>query len=310
MSSATMRAVPAHLLQRVDPELLGGLAGTLQSELPNGRLTVAQVRAVDARTATPEVLADTTVVRAPSTDGGVDLRVHPDERAGVAVLWIHGGGLILGSAAHDDGLCRRLAASVDATVVAVDYRLAPEHPYPAALDDCLTALEWTAARFARVVVAGASAGAGLAAAVGLRARDQDGPPITAQHLYYPMLDDRRGTRSAVELGSTPVWDRDLNELGWSSYLGGRAAGPYAAPARATDLSRLPPTYLDTGELDLFRDEDLDYAIRLLAADVPVELHLLPGAVHAFDQLAPDAEISRATRGRRLASLRRHLGGKP
>jgi acetyl esterase/lipase len=157
------------------------------------------------------------------------------------------------------------------------------------------------------VVAGASAGGGLAAALCLAARDSGGPGIAAAHLLYPMLDDRHETVSARELADTAVWNRRLAELAWSAYLADREADAYAAPSRADDLRGFPPTYLEVGELDLFRDEDALFAERLAAAGVPVDFELIPGAVHAFELIAPDAAISRAAVERRDAALARALG---
>jgi acetyl esterase/lipase len=308
MSVADYRGTRPHLMERIDPELVPGIAGSLTAGLPDGAITVEQVRALDDRLAGWVALHDTEVERAARPDGTeLELRLH---RSGsdAAVLWLHGGGMFLGAAWCEDERSRALAAAVGNTVVVPDYRLAPEHPYPAPLDDCLRALRWTAERFARVVVAGASAGGGLAAGLALRARDAGGPTIAALHLYHPMLDDRGTTASARAFADAVVWNERLNALGWTAYLGGQPADEYAAPARATELRGLPPAYIDTGELDMFRDEDVDFALRLAAAEVPVELHLERGAVHAFDIIAPEAQVSRATRTRRIAALRRDLGG--
>ncbi|WP_432825317.1 alpha/beta hydrolase [Dactylosporangium sp. CA-092794] len=287
----------------IDPELLGGIAGTLTPQLPDGPLDVATVRAIDDRRRATNPLPAPAVPPEVVRDGGVELRVHGTGR--VCVLWIHGGGMYLGSARNEDAFCCDLAAELGVAVAAVDYRLAPEHPYPAALHDCRAALDWCASHHDRVVVAGASAGAGLAAALCLLNRDEQGPAIAAAHLYYPMLDDRE-TPSSRELADAPVWNRRLADVAWAAYLGGRPADGLAAPARATDLRGLPPTYLDTGDCDMFRDEDADYARRLEAAGVPTRFELVPGAVHAFEAIAPDAAISRATRARRLDALRRSL----
>ncbi|MFG2042041.1 alpha/beta hydrolase [Dactylosporangium sp. NPDC048998] len=293
----------------IDPELLDGIAGTLTPHLPDGPLDVATVRAVDERrheeAPPPPPASPPEVLR---TDDGIELRVHGT--GGACVLWIHGGGMYLGNARREDAFCCDLAAELGAAVVAVDYRLAPEHPHPAPLHDCRSALAWCAARYERVVVAGASAGGGLAAALCLLTRDlphdAGGPAIAAAHLYYPMLDDRHETPSSRELADAPVWNRRLADVGWAAYLGGRPADGLAAPARATDLRGLPPTYVDTGESDMFRDEDADYARRLAAAGVPTYFELVPGAVHAFEAIAPDAAISRTTRARRIDALRRSL----
>ncbi len=294
---------------RIDPELAVGIPGSLAAALPEEPLTVDLVRALDERLSTWVRLDDTEVTSAARTDGSLlELRLHraPGDRA---VLWLHGGGMFLGAAWSEDVRSRALAQETGATVVVPDYRLAPEHPHPAPLDDAALALRWVANRFARVVVAGASAGGGLAAGLALRTRDEGGPRIAALHLTYPMLDDRT-TSSTLELAETAIWNVRLNRLGWSSYLGDRPADAYAAPARATDLAGVPPTYVDTGELDLFRDEDADFALRLAAAGVPVEFHLDRGAVHGFDVIAPDARVSRTARARRITALRRDLEGTP
>ncbi|WP_432972976.1 alpha/beta hydrolase fold domain-containing protein [Dactylosporangium sp. CA-233914] len=276
----------------------------LTAHLPDGPLDVAIVRAVDDRlrelNPPPRPAVPPTVVEA----DGVRLRLHGAGEA--CVLWIHGGGMFLGAAEYDDAFCCDLAAQVKAAVVAVDYRLAPEYPHPAALYDCRTALAWCADRFARVVVAGGSAGGGLAAALCLLNRDEGGAKIAAAHLYYPMLDDRHETPSAHEPADTPVWNRRLADVAWAAYLGGRAADALAAPARAVDLGELPPTYIDTGDRDLFRDEDDLYARRLAAAGVPTVFELVPGGVHAFEVFEPDAAVSVASRERRIGALRRSL----
>ncbi|MEV4511067.1 alpha/beta hydrolase fold domain-containing protein [Dactylosporangium sp. NPDC049525] len=289
---------------KIDPELVPGLANTLTAHLPDGILDVATVRAIDDQLRVETAPAEPP--RVVALDGGLELRVHGPLHGDACLLWIHGGGMFLGSARTEDAFCADLADRLGVPVVAVDYRLAPEHPHPAPLHDCLAALHWCAGRSARVVVAGGSAGGGLAAALCLLARDEGGPPIAAAHLYYPMLDDRRDTPSA--LTDPPVWNRRLADLAWASYLGGRPADALAAPARATDLRGLPPTYLDVGDLDLFRDEDAAYAARLADAGVPVRFEVVPGAVHAFELIAPDAAISRATRERRLLALTHDLNG--
>ena len=234
-----------------------------------------------------------------------ELRLH-ERPSDAAILWIHGGGLYLGAAVRDDVLCAALADELVVSVAAVDYRLAPEFPYPAALDDCFAALVWLSDRFTRVIVVGESAGGGLAASTSLLARDQGGPAVAAQVLHYPMLDDRAQTPSAQALAGTVVWNGRLNELGWRSYLSGQPPDRYAAAARADDLGALPPTYLDVGELDLFRDEVIAFAARAAATGVTVELHVDPGSVHGFDRVAPEAEISRIAGERRVRFIRRHL----
>jgi acetyl esterase/lipase len=304
------------VLALVAPEFRAGLGTTLPPHLPDGPLDVATVRVIEEGLAAPA--QPDAAARTVATEDGegrtLVLRVHgprveeADPATGLpAILWIHGGGMFLGSALAEDAYCAGLVDRLGVAVVAVDYRLAPEHPYPAPLEDCLRALDWLAGRAPRIVVAGGSAGGGLAAALCLLDRDRGGSAINAAHLYYPMLDDRQATGSARRFAHAPVWNRRLADLAWSSYLAGRPADFYAAPARAADVSSLPPTYLDTGDLDLFADEVVEYARRLEAAGVDTRLHVVPGAVHAFERIAPDAPLSREVTTRRLAALARDLG---
>lgn len=227
------------------------------------------------------------------------------------VLYIHGGGYILGSADMMDPALRQMASEVECVVVSVDYRLAPEHPYPAPLEDCYAALLWffeNAERLgcdsSRIAVMGPSAGGGLTAAVSLLARDRDGPAILFQMPLYPMLDDRNATLSSLEITDDRVWNRAKNLLAWEMYLGvNQEASQYAAPARATDLSGLPPTYTFVGDLDPFRDETIDYAARLSQAGVPTQFHLYPGCFHGFEEYLPSAEICRKAKREYLAALK-------
>ncbi len=220
-----------------------------------------------------------------------------------AVLWIHGGGFVLGSAQQDEYKAVEFATDCNCVVVCVDYCLAPEYPFPAPLDDCYTALKWMFENgdklgidTTRVAIAGASAGGGLAAGLALLARDRQEIQIAFQVLIYPMLDDRNIAPIKGEKPRHYVWDHALNKIGWNSYLGDAAnsecVSPYAAPFRASDLRGLPPAYLPVGELDLFLNENIAYAQRLLKAGVAVELHIYPGAFHGFTGLAPDADVSR------------------
>jgi acetyl esterase/lipase len=214
-----------------------------------------------------------------------------------------------------DGLARLYVAESQVPLLLVDYRTAPEFPHPVPVQDCFAALVWLvdhAAELgvdpARVAVMGDSAGGGLAAAVCLMARERGGPAVALQVLVYPMLDDRT-TVPDPELAQFATWTYDDNATGWGALLGdglgGDGVSAYAAPARMTDLSLLPPTYIDVGDLDIFRDEDIAYARRLAAAGVPTELHVHPGCPHAFEGLAPNAAVSRraiADRVRRLRGL--------
>ncbi|WP_179466912.1 alpha/beta hydrolase [Mycolicibacterium vinylchloridicum] len=227
-----------------------------------------------------------------------------------ALLWIHGGGYVLGTAAQDDVLCRRFVKELGITVASVDYRLAPEHPYPAPLEDCYDALQWLARLPGvdpdRIAIGGASAGGGLTAALALWARDHDGVKPVFQLLVYPMIDDR-SVGSHLEDAGHRLWNPASNAFGWKAYLGG-ADPEVAAPARRTDLAGLPPAWLGVGTLDLFHDEDLDYAERLRAAGVPCQVHVVPGAFHGFDGIVAKADISTAFFYSQCDSLRESFGG--
>jgi acetyl esterase/lipase len=242
---------------------------------------------------------------------------HPTTgRQGSAVLYVHGGGMIFGlehlGRVYDLAVRNYVAAS-GVPMLVVDYRIAPEHPHPTPVADCYAALRWLADNAAtlgvdptRIGVMGDSAGGGLAAGVCLLARDRGGPHVAQQLLIYPMLDDRAHTPDP-QLLPFLTWTYDDNVTGWAALLG-RSAGtdtvsPYAAPARAADLTGLPDTYIDVGDLDIFRDEDISYARRLSDAGVPTELHLHPGCPHAFEALARGANVSQRAIGDRLRRLR-------
>lgn len=237
----------------------------------------------------------------------------PGGPTGAATLYIHGGGMIMGSVELNDAGIASFAELGGVPMLAVDYRLAPESPHPAPVEDCYEALLWLVDHAeslgvdpARIAVMGDSAGGGLAAGVSLLARDRKGPAIARQILVYPMLDDRN-TVPDPRFDSLITWSYDDNVTGWQALLGGAAGGddvsPYAAPARATDLAGLPPTYLDIGDLDIFLDETLAYAARLSAAGVPVELHVYPGAPHGFELYAPQSALAARARTGRLRALK-------
>lgn len=232
-----------------------------------------------------------------------------------AIYHTHGGGMILGDyrTGLEDQL--NLAQSIGAAVVSVEYRLAPEAPHPAPVEDCYAGLVWTAEHADelnidpdRIVITGASAGGGLAAAVALLARDRGGPALFGQMLLCPMLDDRNDTPSAVQMAGLGVWTQADNAFGWDALLGAArgsdAVPPYAAPARATDLSGLPPAFIDVGSAETFRDEDVTYASRIWQAGGRAELHVWPGGFHGFDIMAPDAAVSQDARSARHVWLRR------
>jgi acetyl esterase/lipase len=238
------------------------------------------------------------------------------------LYYLHGGGMIMGdNRPYNLAEAQDWAEELRLTVVSADYRLAPEHPYPAPVEDCYAGLVWLAEHAAelgadpdRIVVAGPSAGGLYAAATALLARDRNGPRLAGQMLLSPALDDRNDTVSARQMAGLGIWDRASNEMGWTAYLGSRRADAdvpaYAAPARATDLTRLPPAFIDVGSTETFRDEAVTYASRLWQAGGEAELHVWPGGFHTFGDLVPAAALSQAAKAQRLPWLRRTLGARP
>ncbi|GHH67923.1 alpha/beta hydrolase [Promicromonospora soli] len=233
-----------------------------------------------------------------------------------ALLWIHGGGMVLGDAAQDSKFCRQIADQLGIVVVSVEYRLAPEHPFPTPLDDCYTALRWLAGQPdidpARIAIGGQSAGAGLAASLALLAKERGEIRPVLQLLSYPMLDDRTTTRTDIDPRRLRIWSQKSNRFGWRGYLGSATAvgnvPPLAAPARYDDLSGLPPAWIGVGTNDLFHDEDVTYARRLQQAGVATTLHVVPGAYHNFDSLEAKAAISRAFLKAQTTALDEALNG--
>ena len=233
-----------------------------------------------------------------------------------ALLWLHGGGYVIGAPEQDAILCARFSKALQAVVVSVDYRLAPEHPYPAGLDDCVVAYDFLQRDAAalgidpsRVIIGGASAGGGLTAALALKLHDTKRPAPRMQLLVYPMVDDRTTLRE-VDPRDLRVWSPKSNVLGWRSYLGREPGGDgvpeHAAPARRADFSGLPPAWVGVGTNDLFHDEDVTYANALRAAGVPTELHFVDGAFHGFDLVAPKNPVSRAFFDAQVEAMRRAL----
>lgn len=225
---------------------------------------------------------------------GVPLRVFvPEARARHgALIWMHGGGLVAGSARQDDLHCARTAEQLGVVVVSVDYRLAPEHPFPAAIDDCTTAWTWLLEHtdelgvdLDRLAIGGESAGGGLAACLAQRIHDRGGPQPVAQWLFAPMLDDRTAADHGLDAIDHFVWDNRANRFGWRSYLGQEPGLPevpaHAVAPRRQDLTGLPPAWLYTSDAELFRDEIYDYAARLSAAGSRTDLVLVPDVPHAF-----------------------------
>ena len=258
----------------------------------------------------------------PGPAGAPDISLLVCRPAGVtsptaAIYHIHGGGMIAGD--NRIGLPQLLeyVQGTPTAVVSVEYRLAPETPHPGPVEDCYAGLVWTAAHAgelgidpARILVAGGSAGGGLTAAVALLARDRGGPALIAQMLMCPMLDDRNDSVSSRQMAGLGVWDHTSNETGWTALLGtacgGPGVSPYAAPARAADLSGLPPAFIDVGSAETFRDEAVSYATRIWQAGGVAELHVWPGGFHGFSVIVPQAAISQDANAAQRTWLRRIL----
>ncbi|MBU2666235.1 alpha/beta hydrolase [Actinoplanes bogorensis] len=260
-------------------------------------------------------------VPGPAGDPDVELLILTPAGASTplpAIYHTHGGGMIIGNNRTGLGVLQDWAVEVPSVIVSVEYRLAPEHPHPAPVEDCYAGLVWTAANAAelgidpeRIVIAGASAGGGLAAGTALIARDRGGPALFGQMLLCPMIDDRNDTASAVQMAGRGVWDRTANYTGWTALLGDARGGPdvspYAAPARETNLAGLPPAFIDVGSAETFRDEDVAYASAIWRAGGRAELHVWPGGFHGFDLMAPQAAVSQDASAARVHWLKRLLG---
>jgi acetyl esterase/lipase len=286
----------------------GGLPAPGKAPQPSHDL-LRTLRALPPRVAfspapAPGVVRDEITIAGTNDAPEVPVRVHRPERAGsepaAGLLWLHAGGYVLGSRDMDAPFLDRMVAQTGCVALAVDYRLAPETPYPGAFEDCFAVLQFLAGHAqelgvsaSRIAVGGLSAGGGLAAALALAARDA-AIPLVHQHLLSPMLDDRLASPSS-NWDLLAVWPREMNEFAWNCYLGdlrGSSVPEYAAPARASRLTELAPAYIHVGALDGFLHENIEYAARLLEARVPTELHVFPGAPHGFDVVAPQAAVTK------------------
>ena len=249
--------------------------------------------------------------------GGLRVYTPDGGGSGAALLWIHGGGLVIGTAAQDDRRCFATARELDVVIVSAEYRLAPEHPFPLPLDDCLDAWDWLQQNAAargidphRAAIGGQSAGGGLAAGLAPRLHDQGGAQPVAQWLFCPMLDDRTAANRELDAVKHILWNNRSNRVGWSAYLGtaGTSGAPdYAVPSRRLDLSGLPPAWIGVGDIELFHDEDQAYAERLEASGVATTFDVVPGAPHAFESLGAGTEVATAYLARAHHWLRERLG---
>jgi acetyl esterase/lipase len=302
------------MIHRVHPELIKPLQMFLNScsldlhDIHSERARQAKIR-TSMKAQIPfikGVSSEDLIIPGPSDAPDVLVRIYKPvdcpEKLPV-LLWMHGGGYMLGNIEEEDLAAKRITSMVKCVTVTVDYRLAPEHPFPAAIEDCYAVLKWLASHSDdagidpnNIAIGGASAGGGLTAGLSLLARDRAEVPITFQLLIYPMLDDCNVALASKAYADTLVWTRENNLIGWRSYLGQnfgvKHLSPYAAAFRATNLKGLPLAYIAVGELDLFMSENVIYAQRLLQAGISTELHVYPGAFHGFDMTAPDASISR------------------
>ena len=311
------------LLNRMDPQVAVFFAskpGLDLTDLEGARATMLTM--LDDRRPPPNPAVESTDYHAPGLPGEPDVRVRvyrPRAQAGPlpGLLWIHGGGHVLGAVEQDDTTAEHFVEQIGCVVASVDWRRSPEHPFPAAMNDCYAALAWTHQQAGEldidpelVAIGGASSGGGSAAGLALMARDRGEYPICFQSLNYPMLDDRNVTPSSHAIVHPRVWNRDTNARAWKAYVGDAAGGdgvsPYAAPSRATDLAGLPPAFIGVGDLDLFLDEDIDYGQRLLQANVPTELHVYAGGIHGFNGLAPGTDLAIRYDRDRDDALRRAL----
>ncbi|WP_307796162.1 alpha/beta hydrolase [Amycolatopsis sp. 195334CR] len=300
----------SRLLETVAPEL----RGPIMLRLPFDIGSRAVLRLIRLAPMPPAPIPVGVTVEKRPLPGGAEVYTYDvpgrTEPSG-ALLWIHGGGYIMGDALTDHATCAWFARELGIPVVSVNYRLAPEHPFPAGLDDCYSALAWLHEHAgelgvdpARIAVGGESAGGGLAAALAQRAHDRGEFGVCFQLLVYPMLDDRT---TLTDRPKTLVWTPASNKFGWTAYLG-HAPGehedrPHAVPARRADLTGLPPAWIGVGDLDLFHDENVDYARRLDRCEVEV----VPGMYHGAFSLMPDAPLMRALRESALRALGKAVG---
>ena len=306
---------------RIDPASREPLEGLLAA-IPGGFNSISDIeqrRAVVGQLLVePELDENVTMEERliPGPAGEQKIRIYhakKSKKPAPALVYIHGGGMILGSIAGEAAISQMFCAQTGATVISVDYRKAPEFPYPCGPDDCYSAAKWVFDNASElgidvknIGIYGGSAGGGLALAVVLMARDRKTMNFKYMLPIYPMIDDRNETSSTHEVTEIGIWDRSANIEAWNWYLGGKPADSYAAPARATDLSGLPPAFIDVGELDAFRVEDAEFALRLLKSGVACEFRIYPGAYHGSEIFAPEADLSKRIVAGRVDALKRFI----
>ena len=315
---------------RVDPELIATLelieaatsGGVKLHDIPADRRLTAELSEIRKASLPPiaGVSQQKRTITGPSGAPDVEVLVfRPENKTGnlPVLIWIHGGGYVMGSAEQDEENVRQLCMETGCTALAVNYRLAPEHPFPAGIEDCYAVLKWVHEHAremkidaSRVAVGGASAGGGLAAGLALLARGRREFDILFQLLIYPMIDDGNVLPADEKHPDTLIWSRENNLIGWRSYLGCEPGGQdipiYAAPYRAEDVSGLPPAMVLVGDLDLFLNENIEYARRLIKAGVPTELHVYQGAFHGFNSFVPEAPVSQRCNAELVSALKHAL----
>jgi acetyl esterase/lipase len=307
LHSAVLQMLPADLLDL--------------SDIPTARMRIEALMGMMPAPPMPKNV-EVSEVHVPGIGADPDVRVKLYRPNGLAsgspaLYWIHGGGMVLMSADGDDYQCAMRAALHNCLVVSVDYRLAPESPAPALVNDCYAGLTWLASGAEklgidaeRIMIGGASAGGGLAAGTALMARDLGGPSLIAQMLVFPMLDHRNTTPSSETILDSRVWNRSANRIAWDAYLGAAEPTAYSSPSIADDLSGLPPAYINVGTFDMFLDEDIAYARALTRAGVAAELCVYPGAFHGSSGFVVDAPVSVRWREDEEAFIARALAGNP
>jgi len=309
----------------VDPELVAILdlipsASLTAESLAMSRASSAAMFAAMPVPDYPNLTVHERHIPGPAGAPDVRIRLYQPVQAAQptpALLWLHGGGYVSGSIETEDIRARAMAAELGCVMVSVDYRLAPETPFPGPIEDCYAALRWLHDNAkalgvdpGRLAVGGGSAGAGLAAALALLARDRGEVPLVFQVLIAPMLDDRTVTLDPPHPYTGEfIWRHESNRFGWTALLdqepGSEGISPYAAAARAENLAHLPPAFIAVGALDLFVEEDMAYAQRLIRAGVPTELHVYPGVYHGF-QMVPNAKVTQAAARDQISAIRRAL----